>query len=119
MKRNELKAALEKLNLPDPKPISDNPTPAYEKVLRDLGVTTVDEINTLRELVGEKIEEMSFKVQMKAFKDFTAGKYSSIEEVPLYRDESGDRVVVRNIPEEMMTWLSFIAWLNERVEVVC
>ena len=114
MKRNELKWALEKVNLPDPKPIRHNPTSAYEKVLRQLGVSTAEEIDSLRLLVGEKIQKMSFKIQLKAFRDLTLGKYSSIEEVPLYRDETGGRVVVRNVPEELMPWFAFIAWLNER-----
>ena len=83
MKRNELKWALEKVNLPDPKPIRHNPTSAYEKVLRQLGVSTAEEIDSLRLLVGEKIQKMSFKIQLKAFRDLTLGKYSSIEEVPL------------------------------------
>ena len=38
--------------------------------------------------------------------------YSMAVRMPLYRDGE----TMRNVPEDLMKWYAFMAWLNEKVE---
>ena len=60
--------------------------------------------------------EMQDAIVAKNAADIMSWKYRDEEDMaarrPLYRN--GEEM--RNIPEELMKWYAFTAWLNERVE---
>ena len=105
---------MEAVTLPDPSGIK-NPTPVYEPILREMGVTTKQEIDELRWLIDEKTVDMGREIAMQNARDFASGKRTNVEDMPMYREEKPDgRVVIHNIPPEVMKWYGFLAWLNDR-----
>ncbi len=88
----------------------------YEQILRENGIRTQSQIAILREEVVEHLMELQDAIVAQNVADIMAGKYRNEEDMaarmPLYRD--GD--TMRNIPEDLMNWYAFTAWLNEKVE---
>ncbi|MBR3017841.1 MAG: hypothetical protein IKH57_12345 [Clostridia bacterium] len=107
---------LHTLSLPGKEcPSTDFPW-VYERLLRDHGIRTKAQIAILREEVVEHLMSLQDAIICQNTADVFAGKYKNEADMkarmPLYRD--GD--TMRNIPDEIMRWYAFTAWLNERTE---
>ena len=88
----------------------------YEQFLRDHNIRTQNQIAILREEVVEHLMEMQDAIIVKNAADIMEGKYRDEADMaarmPLYRN--GD--TIRNVPDSIMKWYAFTAWLNEKVE---
>ena len=107
---------VEKLQLPGKECPSTDLPGAYEQLLRENGIRTQSQIAHLRVKVLEHLMEMQDVIIAQNAADIMAGKYwdeaDMAARMPLYRDGE----TMRNVPEEIMKWYAFTAWLNERVE---
>ncbi|MBR3016364.1 MAG: hypothetical protein IKH57_04695 [Clostridia bacterium] len=88
----------------------------YEQLLRDHGIRTKAQISILREEVIEHLMTLQDVIIAQNAADIMAGKYRDEADMaarmPLYRN--GDKM--RNVPDSIMKWYAFTAWLNEKVE---
>ncbi len=88
----------------------------YEQLLRENGIRTQSQMAILREEVIAHLMGMQDAIIAQNAADIMAGKYKDEADMaarmPLYRN--GD--TMRNVPDEIMKWYAFTAWLNERVE---
>lgn len=109
--QSQLATALNQIELPDPRGVK-NPNPIYEPILQQLGVTAKKEVILLRDLAIDKSDKISQQVLSQNYQDLMAGKIKRPEDMPLYREETGTGVRLHNIPDELMRWYAFIAWLN-------
>ena len=77
---------------------------------------TQTQIASLREEVIEHLMSLQDAIIAQNAADIMAGKYTDEADMearmPLYRN--GD--TIRNIPEDIMKWYAFTAWLNDRIE---
>ena len=108
-----LRPKLDKLTLPladTSKPV-DEADPLYKPILRQLGVESQQELNMLRRVVAQKIEDMQDEKRKETIKRVTAGEIVSPDDIPLLRGSDG---TLRNIPDDIMPWFVFVAWLNEK-----
>ena len=107
---------LSTLSLPGKECPSEDLPRVYEQLLRENGIRTKAQIMHLRVKVLEHLMELQDAIIAKNAADIRAGKYRDEEDMaarmPLYRN--GDEM--RNVPESIMKWFSFVAWLNEKVE---
>ena len=88
----------------------------YDQLLRENGIRTQSQIIRLRVKVLEHLMSLQDAIIAQNAADIMAGKYSDEADMaarmPLYRN--GD--TMRNVPDEIMKWYAFTAWLNEKVE---
>ena len=88
----------------------------YEQILRDNGRRTRQQLSTLRKQVIQHLMEMQDTIIRQNAEDVLTGKYKNEADMkarmPLYHDSD----TMRNIPDEIMKWYAFTAWLNERTE---
>lgn len=107
---------VEKLQLPGKEYPKEALPALYEQFLRENGIRTQSQIAHLRVKVLEHLMEMQDAIVAQNAADIMAGKYRDEADMaarmPLYRD--GD--TMRNIPNEIIKWYAFTAWLNERIE---
>ena len=107
---------LNSLSLPGKEYQKETLPAIYETILRDNGIRTQSHFSTLREQVIQHLMEMQDAIICQNTADVFAGKYKNEADMkarmPLYSD--GD--TMRNIPDEIMKWYAFTAWLNERAE---
>ncbi len=107
---------LSTLSLPGKECPSEDLPRVYEQLLRENGIRTKAQITHLRVKVLEHLVELQDAIIAKNAADIMAGKYRDEADmaarIPLYRN--GDEM--RNVPESIMKWYAFTAWLNEKVE---
>lgn len=88
----------------------------YEQLLRENGIHTQAQIASLREEVIEYLMSLQDAIIAQNAADIMAGKYTDEADMaarmPLYRNSD----TIRNIPEDIMKWHAFTAWLNDRIE---
>ena len=113
-----LNRLLDQLKLPgkDQLQNNENPYPLYEPILNQLGAKTREDIDKLRMVVGDRIQRMSDEIVKQNMRDFMAGKIKRMEDMPLYRKKTPEGETLENVPEEMMAWFAFMAFLNEKSE---
>ncbi len=107
---------LHTLSLPGKECPSTELPRVYDQLLRENGIRTQSQIANLREEVVEHLMALQDAIIAQNAADIMAGKYRDEEDMaarmPLYRD--GDSM--RNVPEDILKWYAFTAWLNEKVE---
>lgn len=105
---------LDTLQLPGKEHPKEELPRIYDQLLRDHNIRTQSQIAHLREEVVEHLMSLQDAIIAQNAADIMAGKYRDEEDMaarmPLYRD--GD--TMRNVPDEIMKWYAFTAWLNER-----
>ena len=83
----------------------------------ELGIKTKEDLDALRTLAANKIMRMQNEVLMKAKEDLHAGRYQSLEQMPLYRAPSKNgNSHIMNIPPELLNVMGFITYINETWE---
>ena len=107
---------LQTLTLPGKECPTEDLSRVYEQLLRENGIRTQSQIASLREEVIEHLMSLQDAIIAQNAAEIMAGKYTDEADMaarmPLYRN--GD--TIRNIPEDIMKWYTFTAWLNEKVE---
>ena len=113
MKEKKLRKRIRALELPDVKGKSmQDFIPAYERILVELKIKNKDDLDRARTIVAETIDELQTQIMTEACKGLMMGKYKDVTELPLYRNEENG--TVENVPDSIMKWFAFVAWLNER-----
>lgn len=89
----------------------------YAQLLSDLNVFDAV-MEEFRNSVAEYIQGLIDEVKKRTFEKIMSGEirvdtFEDMEKLPMYREEDADgSVSIRNIPEHIQWWFSFMAYLN-------
>ena len=88
----------------------------YWPIMNELGLSdpTKEEVDALRNMVSNKLMEISDRYVNQGMMDIMQGKIKRLEDVPLFREPDGKGgVIIKNIPDDCFIWIHFQTWLNE------